>query len=563
MNGAECLVQSLQDLGVRRIYGYTGGSILPVYAALGKAGISIIVNSNEQACAFSAAGHSRSTDEVGVAIVTSGPAITNALTAVADSYADSIPLIVIAGQVPEHKIGTDAFQHINVREVFREASKAVIEVKNGDLERIIKDAHFLAKEGKPGPVVIDFPLNAQLKEIPYANLDAADFRSTYENGNHLSDGQCHDFFALLHRSKRPLLYIGGGASSAELRAFNERYRIPFTHTLMAHGVMDGRDPLSLGMLGMFGTPYANMAIQKCDFFFALGVRWDDRVADKVGEFGPHAEIAYIDINPEKVKQIRAERKPAFSFIGDTKIALADLLKWSTEKCCAQATDIDDWRDETMELRRTWPLDHRRDGPIQEAQVMEQLSTMIDDRTIVTTGVGNHQMLAAQYLRMQRPKTFITSGSFGTMGFALPAAIGAQYAHPEERVIAIDGDGSIKMNMGELATIGRLRLPIKILLLNNNCDGMVRNLQDVAYGGNHVGTERDPIDFCGIARGCGIMSAMIEDPADIPSALGDLVACEGPRLLEVRCDPDEAVYPRVPAGKGYQEMVLGPYIKKRA
>ena len=562
MIGAEVLVKSLEDLGVRRVYGYNGGAICPVHDELGKAGREAIVNCNEQSSAFSAAGHSRSTGEVGVVVVTSGPAITNTLTAVADSYTDSIPLLVIAGQVLEHKIGTDAFQHIDVDGIFRKVSKKVFAVNNGDsknIESIVKDAYYLAAAGKPGPVVIDYPVDLQNAECPYNALDIQHFSRTYADENHLGERQCNDFFDLFSKAERPLLYIGGGASNAsdELRTFNKRHRIPFTHTLMAHGVMDGRDELSLGMLGMFGTPYANTAIQECDFFFAIGVRWDDRVADKVGDFGRHAKIAYIDINPEKVQEIRMDRHPAFSFIGDAKTALTDLLRHDRD-----GPPIDAWRDYAVGLKRELPLAYRRDGPVQMAGVLETLSGMIDDNTYVTTGVGNHQMLASQYLRMRRPRTFITSGSFGTMGFGLPAAIGVQCAHPSSRVIVIDGDGSLRMNEGELGTIGDLQIPVKILLLNNSGDGMVRNLQDSKYGGRHYATERKPKDFCTIARGNGIADARrVDDRAAVPSALADWLSSSGPSFLEVVCDKDEAVWPVVPANKGYKDMILGPYIRR--
>ncbi|HDY73499.1 MAG TPA: thiamine pyrophosphate-binding protein, partial [Euryarchaeota archaeon] len=327
--------------------------------------------------------------------------------------------------------------------------------------------------------------------------------------------------------------------------------------------MDEGHPRSLGMLGMFGTPYANMAIQETDFFFAIGVRWDDRVAEKVGGFALNADIAYIDINPEKVQQIRSERHPKFSFIGDAKTALEDLTEYAKQENIE--IDIREWQEKTSELRQKWPLDYNRSSKsIQQAEVLDLLSTCISDETRITTGVGNHQMLAAQYLRRSKPKSFMTSGSFGTMGFALPAAIGVHYANPDAEVIAIDGDGGLKMNMGELHTIGSLGLPIKILVLNNHGDGMVRNVQTALYGGEFTGTVRDSdISLAEVARVCGFGHAKrVSDRKELRESIDDFLASRGPSLLEVITDFDEAVYPKVPPGKPYREMILGPYIRER-
>lgn len=571
MNGAKALVKSLEDLGVKRIFGYIGSAIAPVFHELGKSSIDITINSNEQSAAFSAAGYSRSTNQVGVAIVTSGPAITNTLTAVADSFCDSIPLLVFSGQVPEHKVGTDAFQHISVRDIFAGACKRVEMITNGDLERIIKDSYFYAKSGKPGPVVVDIPLDKQNCVVPYHGLDIDRFGRIYEENGDLSENKCREFFQLIKRCKNPLLYIGGGLNSERgsraIRELNNILNIPFVNTLMAKGVMDENDPLSLGMLGMFGTPYANMVVQETDFFLAVGVRWDDRVADKVGSFGPKAEIAYIDINPDKVRQIRAERNLAFSFIGDAPAALEYFVEYA--KTHDITLDIQSWRERAMDLKRRWPLDYNRDSRyIQQAEVLELLNSYINGHDIkVTTGVGNHQMYAAQYLQMTRPKSFMTSGSFGTMGFALPVAVGVYFAHPNSTVISIDGDSSLKMNMGELHTIGNYGIPIKVLLLNNYGDGMVRNLQDVLYvgnGQNHIGTVRESdMNFANVARDLGFRYARrVTERENLQQALQEWLSSQGPAILEVMTDPNEVLYPKVPPGKPYKDMILGPYIKER-
>jgi len=566
LSGAEVLVESLNDLGVKQVFGYTGAAILPVFHALSRSPLEIIINSNEQCAAFSAAGVSRSSGKVGVAVVTSGPAITNTLTAVADANSDSIPLIVIAGQVPEHKIGTDSFQHINVEAVFGDASKAVMRLSNDqDVEMAVKDAYFLSKSGKPGPVVIDFPLDKQQKPHQYRGQDVDIFRRSYSEERHLSDRQCQDFFELLLASKRPLLYIGGGLNSLggsrSIRRFQERFSIPSVHTLMAKGIEDGRERLNLGMLGMFGTPYANMAIQENDFFFAIGVRWDDRVAEKVG-FDIGKEIAYIDVNPVKMHQIMIERKPRFSHRGDAQTAIDDLMEYAERNDITLS--IGSWREKAADLKKSWPLSYRRDSnEIQSAEVLGLLSSHIDDKTLITTGVGNHQMLAAQYLDMLKPKSFMTSGSYGTMGFALPTAIGSYFANPDSKVIAVDGDGSLRMNFGELHTIATLGLPIKVLLLNNMSDGMVQNLQDYSFNGERVGSQRKKdINFARIAQDLGFgYSSRVICRDGLLAGMESFLASVGPSFLEVMTDREEILYPRVPAGLPYKDMILGPYIER--
>ena len=567
LTGAEILVKSLEQLKVSHVFGYPGATILPVFHALAKTHIQIIVNSNEQSCAFSAAGFSRSSDRVGVAIVTSGPAITNTLTAVADSNADSIPVLVIAGQVPQRKLGTDEFQHINVTEVFAKASKKVILITdNSDVETVVKDAYFLARSGKPGPVVIDFPLDAQRKMGNYKQQDPDIYRLKYEDESHLGKNQCREFFQLLQSARRPLLYIGGGlnskAASEKIREFNRIFNIPSINSIMGKGILDESLDTSLGMLGMFGTPYANMAIQETDLFVAFGVRWDDRVTQRVGDPGLEADIAYFDINAEKVQEVRVTRNPKFSFIGDAKIALEDLLEYAKENNIK--LNMKEWQERASYLKRAFPLNYNRNAEsIQQAEVMDLLSSLLTEQTKITTGVGNHQMLAAQYLKILQPKSFFTASGFGTMGFALPCAIGVHYANPEATVIAIDGDSSIKMNMGEIHTIGSLGLPIKVLLLNNHGDGMVRNIQDADYQQLHTATERSfDANFAQIAKECGFsFCRKIEHRPDLETSLREFLAATGPSFLEIVTDRNEMVYPRIPIGKGYRDMILGPFIRK--
>jgi acetolactate synthase-1/2/3 large subunit len=568
MNNAQILAKSLADLGVKRVFGFSGATILPAFHAIGEAGIDIIVGANEQSCAFAAGGYSRASNEVGVAVVTSGPAITNTLTAVADAYADSIPLLVFAGQVAQTNIGTDVFQTINVASVFADAAKKVILVNElQNVEEVVKDAYFFAKSGKPGPVVIDFPCDIQVAEGEYHGIECERFQNKYDEERHLGENQCRQFFELLQKAKRPLLYIGGGlnseAASERIRTFNRRYQVPSIWSLMGKGILNEKGDWALGMLGMFGVPAANLAIQETDLFVAFGIRWDDRVSQKVGESGLAADIAYFDINPEKVQEVRFSRSPKFSFIGKAETALDDLLKYAEEHDIQ--LNIGEWQEYTRELKEKYKLNFNREAEkISQAEVMELLSGHITENCKITTGVGNHQMFAAQYLISPSPKSFITSGGYGTMGFSLPAAIGAQYANPDATIIAIDGDGSLLMNFGELFTIGKYQLPVKVLLLNNHGDCMVRNIQDLFYGGDHVGTKKiTSVSFANVAGEVGFkFHRRVEERHELEQSLEEFIAADGPSFLEIVTDVDEMLYPRIPAGKGYKDMILGPYMEKR-
>jgi acetolactate synthase-1/2/3 large subunit len=566
MNNAQILAKSFVDLGVKTVFGFSGATILPVFHAIEDVGIEIVINANEQSCAFGAGGYSRSSNDVGVAVVTSGPAITNTLSAVADANADSVPLLVFAGQVAQGQMGTDVFQTIDVVSVFKDAAKKVILVTElQNVEEIVKDAYFLAKSGKPGPVVIDFPFDIQKNEGEYRAIEVERFRHKYDEERHLGENQCKQFFDLLQRAERPLLYIGGGLNTApaseRIREFNRRYKVPSIWSLMGKGILNEKADWALGMLGMFGVPAANMAIQKTDLFVAFGIRWDDRVQQKVGESGLEAEIAYFDINPEKVQEVRFSRGPKFSFIGKAETALDDLLNYA--KKYDIELDIGPWQEYAFKLKQDHPLNFDRENPaVQQAEVMELLSGMLTENTKVTTGVGNHQMFAAQHLISLKPKTFLTSGGYGTMGFALPTAIGAHYANPDDTIITIDGDGSLLMNLGELFTVSKYQLPVKILLLNNHGDCMVRNIQDLIYGGAHVGTKKiTDISFANVAQEMGFAySRRIDNRDELKQGLEDFISAEGPSFLEVVTDVDEMLYPRIPSGMGYKDMILGPHME---
>lgn len=564
MNNAETLIQALKDNGTKTIFGYTGGVILPAFRSLEESGIELVVNTNELGSGYAANGYSRSNGGVGVALVTSGPGIGNTFNAVNDAYCDSIPMIVISGQVPTARLGTDAFQYLNVPDVFSHITKKTYQPSvEDDLAHLVHEAFLLATSGKPGPVVIDLPLDVQ-------NAEAVGkaHHPIRQKEHPVSEMRSKEFFDMLAQAKRPLMYIGGGLNSQEgsraARAFSSRFGIPIVNTLMAKGVVAPHDPLNLGMLGMYGTPYANKAVQEADFFFALGVRWDDRVVSKVGAFGPNAKIAYVDINPDKVAQIMDERNPEFTHVGSADEALDDLVAYARKQPID--LDIQEWREYVADLKDRWRLDFdRQSGKLQQAHVLEVLDRFIDGDTIITTGVGNHQMIAANYLNPGRPQSFLTSGSLGDMDFAIPAAIGAHYANPDLNIIAIMGDGSYQMLYGEQLTIIKNNLPIKLLVMNNGGERMVTNVQDEWYGrGHHTGTDEiGHLNYARIAQAMGFAYARRIDSKDhLSKDIYEFWNAKGPAFLEVMVDPEELVRPRIPFGGDYSDMVTGPFIYDR-
>lgn len=396
-------------------------------------------------------------------------------------------------------------------------------------------------------------------------MDTERFRHKYDEERHLGETQCQQFFELLKKSKRPLLYVGGGlnseAASKKIRAFEQRFNVPSIWSLMGKEILNEKSDSALGMLGMFGVPAANMAIQQTDLFVGFGIRWDDRVTQKVGESGLEADIAYFDINPKKVQEVRFSRNPKFSFIDKAETALDDLLNY------AERYDIElniaEWQEHALNLKTNHKLNFNRTAPaIQQAEVMEMLSGMLNVKTKLTTGVGNHQMLAAQHLITPKPKSFITSSGYGTMGFALPAAIGVHFADPDSTVIAIDGDASLLLNLGELFTIGKYNLPVKVLMLNNYGEDMIRNIQDFSYDSEYVGSKKiTDVSFAKVASEMGFeFQQRVEHRDDLKLALENLCAASGPSFLEVITDVNEVLYPRIPSGKGYKDMILGPYME---
>jgi acetolactate synthase I/II/III large subunit len=577
MNGADMIVQVLADEGVDTIFGYSGGAILPTYDAVfryndGKASaeqIRLIVPATEQGAGFMAAGYARSSGKVGVSLVTSGPGATNSVTPVRDCQADSIPIVLICGQVPRAAMGTDAFQEAPVFNIMASCAKHVFLVTDEHkLEATMRRAFDIARSGRPGPVVVDVPRDVQLSQEMFHGAGLLPLRGYQERVEALNDAaiapsDVEAFFRMLASSERPLIYAGGGVinsdAAPELRTFAERLGIPVVTTLMGIGSVDTTNDLSLHMLGMHGTAYANYAVEDCDFLFAVGSRFDDRVAGKVKEFAPNAKIAHLDVDASEIGKVKTVD---WAHVADAKRGIAQLLKTAAgfKKSFAP------WRAHVQRLKAQHPLDYNRaSGMIQVEYVLKTLNEITRGDAIVTTGVGQHQMWAAQYLDFVHPRTFLTSGSMGTMGFGLPAAIGAQLANPGKLVIDVDGDGSIRMNLGELETLTNYDIPVKVLLLNNLGDGMVRQWQDLFYANRYSGSDKTlhKKDFVKAveADGFGFVRRVI-DPEQVRANLEAFVGFSGPAFLEVMVDQSAHVYPMVAPGMGYKEMITGKFIPAR-
>ena len=581
LSGADIILRVLAEQGVDTLFGYSGGAILPTYDAVFRfnemhAGdparqIRFVVPSNEQAAGFMAAGYARASGKVGVFMVTSGPGATNAVTPIADCNGDSIPVVLICGQVPRAAIGTDAFQEAPVFNIMSACAKQVFLVTDPDkLEQTLRTAFEIARTGRPGPVVVDVPKDIQNWKGPYRGHGTLQFRGYSDRLRQVAEGarleavQGAEFFKLLWQSRRPLLYVGGGviASGAapELREFAERYRIPVVTTLMGLSALSAKHELALGMLGMHGTACANYAVEDCDFLIAVGARFDDRVAGGRPErFAPNARhVAHIDIDEAEIDKIK---RASWSHVGDAKGALRALMAHGPA-----ASESSRWFAEAMELKRRHGMNYdRRNELIQPQRVIEKLSEITDGRAIISTGVGQHQMWAAQFFEFVEPRSLLTSGSMGTMGFGLPAAIGAQFARPDALVIDIDGDGSIRMNMGELETASTYDVPVKVLLLNNCGDGMIRQWQRLFYDGRLFVSDKalHRKDFVQAALADGFEFARrVETHGELDEQLRAFVGFEGPAFLEVMVDQNADVFPMVGPGQSYSNMITGPFIPSR-
>ncbi|MBN3778954.1 biosynthetic-type acetolactate synthase large subunit [Burkholderia sp. Ac-20345] len=581
MSGADIILRVLAEQGVDTLFGYSGGAILPTYDAvfryneLNKAHperqIRFVVPANEQAAGFMAAGYARASGKVGVFMVTSGPGATNAVTPIADCNGDSVPVVLICGQVPRAMIGTDAFQEAPVFNIMSACAKQVFLVTDpAKLEQTLRSAFEIARTGRPGPVVVDVPKDIQNWTGPFLGHGTLQFRGYSDRlrmvakGARLDADKRTEFFDLLAQSRRPLLYVGGGIAAAdataELRQFAERYRIPVVTTLMGLGAMPARHELLLGMLGMHGAACANYAVEDCDFLIAVGARFDDRVVGGRPErFAPGARhVAHIDIDEAEINKVK---RAQWSHVGHAKDALLSLMRDDRV-----VTPPSDWLDRVAELKRGHGMNYdRNNAAIQPQLVIEKLGEMTGGRAIVTTGVGQHQMWAAQFFDFVEPRSFLTSGSMGTMGFGLPAAIGAQLARPDALVIDIDGDGSIRMNIGELETASTYRVPVKVLVLNNRGDGMIRQWQRLFFDGRMFVSDKSlhRKDFVMTAQADGFEFARrVEAPDELEDTLRAFIEFDGPAFLEVMIDPNADVFPMVGPGQSYSTMVTGPFIRAR-
>jgi len=583
MTGSEIIVQVLADEGVDTIFGYSGGAILPTYDAVfryndthgnGKDDqpMPLIVPANEQGAGFMAAGYAKATGKVGVVMVTSGPGATTTATPVRDCLADSVPIVVICGQVPTDMIGTDAFQEAPVSASLGPLAKHCFLVTRPErLEATIRTAFEIAKTGRPGPVVIDIPKNVQNWEGSFQGsglLGVPGYRNRMRavEENLLTDSDCAQFYELLSAAKRPLIYCGGGVvnghASDAMRKFALRHGIPVATTLMGIGAYDTMDKKSLHMLGMHGTAYANYAVEDCDMVIAVGARFDDRVAGVPEKWAPKAKcIAQFDVDPSEIGKVKPV---AWSHVGMLERDLHKIVSYADQHNIE--LDFSAWHGEIAELKNTYALNYDRNSElIQPYAVIEAINQHSKGEAIITTGVGQHQMWAAQYFDFREPRLWLTSGSMGTMGFGLPAAIGAQFAHPEKLVIDVDGDASIRMNIGELETVTTYDLPIKVLVLNNYGDGMVQQWQKLFYQGRLSGSDKSlrRKDFIKAAQADGFEYAVrLDKTDDIEAIVQDWLNFPGPAFLEVIIDRDAGVYPMVGPGLSYQSMITGDFIPSR-
>ena len=544
MNGAQWVVHALRTQGVDTVFGYPGGAIMPVYDALYDGGVEHLLCRHEQGAAMAAIGYARATGKTGVCIATSGPGATNLITGLADALLDSIPIVAITGQVAAPFIGTDAFQEVDVLGLSLACTKHSFLVQSLDeLPRVIAEAFQVANSGRPGPVLVDIP-----KDIQMAQGDLDPHFSTVADEMAFPQAEVAQALQMLAQSQQPMLYVGGGVGMAQavpaLREFLAVTRMPATCTLKGLGVVDADYPYYLGMLGMHGTKAANLAVQECDLLIAVGARFDDRVTGKLNTFAPHAKVIHMDIDPAELNKLRQAH---IGLTGDLNRLLPALQ---------QPLAIDGWRERSAALRaeHAWRYDHPGEA-IYAPLLLKQLSDRKPADSVVTTDVGQHQMWSAQHMTYTRPENFITSSGLGTMGFGLPAAVGAALANPDRKVICFSGDGSLMMNIQEMATAAENQLDVKIILMNNQALGLVHQQQSLFYTqGVFAATYPGTINFMQIAAGFGLHTCDLNAEADPHAALQAAISRPGPALIHVRIDPEQKVYPMVPPGAANTEMV---------
>lgn len=560
MTGAQAIIASLEAEGVDTVFGYPGGQAIKIYDALyDSKKLHHVLARHEQGATHMADGYARATGKVGVVLVTSGPGATNTVTGIATAYMDSIPMVVITGQVTRGVIGTDAFQESDIVGITMPVVKhSFLLQSTDDLTRTFREAFYIASTGRPGPVLIDIPSDLSSAEMVFHypdKISLPSYRPTYK-GN---AKQVRQAVACIQESKRPLIYAGGGIvtshACSELTELAERMQIPVVTSLMGKGAMRCSNPLNLGPVGMHGSKYANMAVTECDLLIAVGARFSDRVTGKVDEFAPHAKVIHIDIDPAEIGKII---DPAVPIVGDAKVVLG-AINDRLEKTEAQPVGAE-WVKTVCEWRDRWPL-YTEDfedfpGAIAPEVVLSHLSDKLDpEASIVTTEVGQHQMWAHQNIHREHARTFLSSGGLGTMGFGFPAAIGAKVGCPEDEVVCIAGDGSFQMNSQEMATAAINKVGIKVLIMDNRALGMVHQWQRLFYNERYSFTELDANpDFVKLADAYGWQAARISKPEEIDDALDAMLSAEGPYLLDVQIPIDQTVYPMVAPGAPIDDII---------
>nr|WP_283775363.1 biosynthetic-type acetolactate synthase large subunit [Desulfuromonas sp. CSMB_57] len=559
--GSQILLECLMLEGVDTVFGYPGGTVINIYDDLLDYPIRHILTRHEQAAVHAADGYARATGKVGVVIATSGPGATNTVTGIATAYMDSVPMVVITGQVPTPLIGNDAFQEADIVGITRPITKHNYLVKDiKDLARILKQAFYIARTGRPGPVLVDLPKDIQLASTRFAYPDSVSLRGykpTY-SGN---VRQVEKAVRMILAARKPVVYVGGGVTaseaSSELMDFVQQIQAPVVTTLMGMSAFPRRHPLALGMLGMHGTYSANMAVTNSDLLIAVGARFDDRVTGKVASFAPHAKIIHIDIDPTSIKKNVRVDLPIVGQVKDVLVKINKELQAHAETTAELPGMTVAWREEIGEWTRTHPVTYKNSETVIKPQyVIEKIRELTDDDAIIVTEVGQHQMWTAQFFQFSQPRTFLTSGGLGTMGFGLPAALGAQVACPDRQVIDVSGDGSFQMNSQELATLVQYQLPVKIAILNNNYLGMVRQWQELFFRRRYSQTPMElPIDFVKLAEAYGATGLTAARPEEVEGVIRKALQTPGPVLMEFKIDREENVMPMVPAGAAINEMVL--------
>ena len=570
VTGGFALIDSLKRHGVKHIFGYPGGAILPIYDELYRAeaagGIQHILVRHEQGAAHAADGYARATGQVGVCFATSGPGATNLVTGIATAHMDSIPIVVVTGQVPRAAIGTDGFQETDIFGITLPIVKHSYVVRDPqDMARIVAEAFYIASTGRPGPVLIDIPKDVGTEEFDYVPVEPGTvklqgYRPTVK-GN---PRQINAALQLIRESRRPLLYVGGGAiassAHAEIQQLAELFNIPVTTTLMGIGAFDEHHPLALGMLGMHGTAYANFAVTDCDLLICVGARFDDRVTGKLDEFAARAKVIHIDIDPAEVGK---NRVPEVPIVGDVRQVLIDMLRRCQDTSIAP-NQTQEWLKLIGRWKEDYPLivPHHADS-ISPQEAISEIGRLAPN-AYYTTDVGQHQMWSAQFLK-NGPRRWISSAGLGTMGYGLPAAMGAKVALPNEEVICISGDASFQMNLQELGTLAQFGINVKTVIINNGWQGMVRQWQQAFYSERYSSSNMKPSmpDFELLAQAYGIKGMVISDRAQLKDAIAEMLAHDGPVLVDLRVTRDENCYPMIPPGKSNAQMVGLPKQSQKA